>query len=52
MSTRQFQVGEHPHLDIRVTSGRLTLVEGEAMEVRIAAARRKLTPGTTLQVSV
>ena len=29
-----------------------TLVEGEAMEMRIAAATRKLTAGTTLQVSL
>ena len=29
-----------------------TLVEGEAMEIRIAAATRKLTAGSTVQVSV
>jgi trehalose/maltose hydrolase-like predicted phosphorylase len=29
-----------------------TLAEGEAMEIRIASAMRKLTPGATLQVSV
>jgi hypothetical protein len=28
------------------------LVEGEAMEIRIAAATRKLTAGSTVQVSV
>jgi trehalose/maltose hydrolase-like predicted phosphorylase len=39
---------------IRV-AGRLvqvTLLQGEEMEIRIVAATRKLTPGTTLQVSV
>jgi trehalose/maltose hydrolase-like predicted phosphorylase len=29
-----------------------TLVEGEAMEMRIAVATQKLTPGATVQVSV
>src|SRR5438045_7302346 len=29
-----------------------TLVEGEGMEMRIAAAMQKLTPGTTLEMSV
>jgi hypothetical protein len=29
-----------------------TLAEGEAMEIRIASAMRKLTPGATLRVSV
>jgi hypothetical protein len=29
-----------------------TLVEGEGMEMRIAAAMQKLTPGTTLEVSI
>jgi hypothetical protein len=29
-----------------------TLAEGEEMEMRIAAAKHKLTPGATLQVSV
>jgi hypothetical protein len=29
-----------------------TLAAGEAMEIRIASALRKLTPGVTLQVSV
>jgi trehalose/maltose hydrolase-like predicted phosphorylase len=29
-----------------------TLVEGEAMEIRIAATTRKLTPGATLKVSI
>jgi trehalose/maltose hydrolase-like predicted phosphorylase len=29
-----------------------TLAEGEAMEIRIAAAKRKLTPGATLKVSM
>jgi len=29
-----------------------TLVEGEPMEMRIAAATHKLTPGETLQLSV
>jgi trehalose/maltose hydrolase-like predicted phosphorylase len=31
---------------------RATLVEGEGMEIRIAAVTRKLAPGATLQVSV
>jgi hypothetical protein len=30
----------------------VTLVEGEVMEMRIAAATHKLTPGETLQLSV
>jgi hypothetical protein len=30
----------------------VTLVEGEPMEMRIAAAKRKLTAGVTLQVSL
>jgi trehalose/maltose hydrolase-like predicted phosphorylase len=30
----------------------VTLTEGEAMEMRIATARRKLTPGTMVEVSV
>ena len=29
-----------------------TLVDGEAMEIRIAATTRKLTPGATLEVSI
>jgi trehalose/maltose hydrolase-like predicted phosphorylase len=29
-----------------------TLVEGEGMEIRIAAATRKLAPGATLQASI
>jgi hypothetical protein len=29
-----------------------TLVDGEAMEIRIAATTRKLTPGATLKVSM
>ena len=39
---------------IRITDGivQATLVEGEGMEIRIAAATRKLAPGATQQVSV
>jgi hypothetical protein len=39
---------------IRIAGGTVqaTLVEGEAMEMRIAAATRKLTAGATMQVSV
>jgi trehalose/maltose hydrolase-like predicted phosphorylase len=39
---------------IRIAGGtvQVTLVEGEAMELQIAAAMHKLTPGATLQVSV
>ena len=39
---------------IRITGRTVqaTLAEGEAMEIRIAAAKRKLTPGATLKVSM
>jgi hypothetical protein len=39
---------------IRIAGGTVqaTLVEGEATEIRIAGAPRKLTAGTPLQVSV
>ena len=39
---------------IRIAGGtvQVTLVEGEAIEMRIAAAMHKLTPGATLQFSV
>jgi hypothetical protein len=30
----------------------VTLADGEAMEMRIAAAKQKLTPGATLKVSM
>ena len=30
----------------------VALADGEAMEMRIAAAKRKLTPGVTLKVSM
>ena len=39
---------------IRIAGGtvQVSLVEGDAIEMRIAAATHKLTPGATLQVSV
>jgi trehalose/maltose hydrolase-like predicted phosphorylase len=39
---------------IRVAGGTVeaTLVEGEPIEIRVAASRRKLTAGATVQVSV
>jgi hypothetical protein len=41
-------------LAIRISGNTVqsTLVEGEPMEMRIAAATHKLTPGETLQLSV
>jgi trehalose/maltose hydrolase-like predicted phosphorylase len=39
---------------IRIAGGAVqaTLTDGEAMEVRIAGAKRKLTPGATVKVSI
>jgi hypothetical protein len=39
---------------IRIAGGTVqaTLTDGEAMEVRIAGAKRKLTPGATVKVSI
>ena len=39
---------------IRATSSTVqaTLVEGEAMDMRVAGVTRKLTPGTMLQLSL
>ena len=44
--------GRSVAIRIAGTTVQATLVEGEAMEMRIAAARRKLTAGATLQVSL
>jgi trehalose/maltose hydrolase-like predicted phosphorylase len=44
--------GRSVAIHIADTTVQATLVEGEAMEVRIAAAKRKLKPGATLRLSV
>ena len=45
-------VGRSLLISITGKTVHVTLTEGEAMEMRIAAARRKLTPGTMVEVSV
>jgi trehalose/maltose hydrolase-like predicted phosphorylase len=52
MSFRVCWRGRSVAIHIADKTVKATLVEGEAMEVRIAAARRKLTPGATLRLSV
>jgi trehalose/maltose hydrolase-like predicted phosphorylase len=44
--------GRSVEIHIAGTTVQATLVEGEEMEMRIAAVTGKLTPGTTLQLSV
>jgi len=44
--------GRSVAIHIAGTSATATLVEGEAMEIRTAAARHKLTPGATLHMAV
>ena len=44
--------GRSVAIRISGTTAEATLVAGDAMEMRIRAATQKLTPGTTLQVSV
>jgi trehalose/maltose hydrolase-like predicted phosphorylase len=44
--------GRSVAIRIAAATVQATLVEGEAMEIRVAAATRKLTPGATLEMSV